>query len=331
MIKYYSILELFGNVDIRVLIGVILVLLTTFFIVTREILLKQKTNPSLITLSVPQKDGEIAPSIALPLIEKEILSHDTRRFRFGLPSEKHILGLPTGQHISLRFKDEEGKLVMRSYTPVSSDDTLGYVDLVIKVYFKNVHPKFPEGGKMSQHLENLKIGQTIEVSGPKGKFTYVGRGEIHIKHRIKDPVPEVRHAKQIGMIAGGTGITPMLQIIRCALKDLKDQTKFYLLFANQTKKDILCREEIDHMTKKYPHRVFVWYTIDRLTKEEEKKEKETWQYSIGFVNAKMIQEHLPKASEDTQILMCGPPPMLKFAVLPALEELGYTPNQHFSF
>lgn len=81
---------------------------------------------------------------------------------------------------------------MRPYTPVTSDDELGYFDLVIKVsylyslllllpnivkvYFKDVHPKFPEGGKMSQHLESLSIGSTIEIRGPSGKLTYVGRG-----------------------------------------------------------------------------------------------------------------------------------------------------------
>ena len=39
------------------------------------------------------------------------------------------------------------------------------MDLVIKVYFANVHPRFPEGGKMSQHLESLKIGETIGKNG----------------------------------------------------------------------------------------------------------------------------------------------------------------------
>ena len=39
------------------------------------------------------------------------------------------------------------------------------MDLVIKVYFANVHPRFPEGGKMSQHLESLKIGETIGKKG----------------------------------------------------------------------------------------------------------------------------------------------------------------------
>lgn len=69
---------------------------------------------------------------SLPLIEKEVISHDTRRFRFGLPSPNHILGLPIGQHIHLTARIDED-IVTRSYTPVSSDDDLGYVDLVIKV------------------------------------------------------------------------------------------------------------------------------------------------------------------------------------------------------
>lgn len=94
----------------------------------------------------------------LPLIEKEEISHDTRRFRFGLPTLKHVLGLPVGQHIQLSAMINE-ELVIRAYTPVTSDDDEGYVDLVIKVYKKNVHPKFPDGGKMSQYLDSLKIGK----------------------------------------------------------------------------------------------------------------------------------------------------------------------------
>lgn len=94
----------------------------------------------------------------LKLIERREVSHDTRVFRFALPTEKHVLGLPVGQHLYLSAR-VDGKLVVRPYTPISSDDDLGYVEFMIKVYFRNVHPKFPEGGKMSQHLESLKIGE----------------------------------------------------------------------------------------------------------------------------------------------------------------------------
>lgn len=101
-----------------------------------------------------------------------------------------------------------------------------------------------------------------------------------------------------------------------------DKTEFYLLFANQSEEDILCRDEIDAMVKNHSN-VHAHYTVDRAGDD--------WKYSVGFVNADMIIKHLPPAADDVQIFMCGPPPMLKFAVLPALEELGFTPNQHFSF
>jgi len=47
------------------------------------------------------------------LIEREELTHNTRRFRFALPSAKHVLGLPVGQHISLKYTDKDGKDVSR--------------------------------------------------------------------------------------------------------------------------------------------------------------------------------------------------------------------------
>ncbi|CCI45577.1 unnamed protein product [Albugo candida] len=262
-------------------------------------------------------------TVHLPLVEKERLSHDTRRFRFALPSKNHVLGLPVGQHITLRYKQPDGKVVMRSYTPVTSDDTLGYVDLVVKVYFKDVHPKFPLGGKMSQYLESLNFGDTIEVSGPKGKLTYLGKGKLKIKRRATDANAEIRSAKKIGMIAGGTGITPMLQILRRALTDPKDQTEFFLLFANQTEQDILLVDEINAMEREHA-KLHVWFTIDRDASP-------TWKYSVGFVSEDMIREHLPPPASDVQIFMCGPPPMLTYAVQPAWEHLGYEKSMLFAF
>ena len=82
--------------------------------------------------------------IPFKLIQKEKVSHDAYRFRFELQSKDHVLGLPIGQHISFKYLDKE-KEVIRSYTPVSSDDEIGFVEFVIKVYLPGVHPKFPDG------------------------------------------------------------------------------------------------------------------------------------------------------------------------------------------
>lgn len=66
------------------------------------------------------------------LIEKKQISENTAQYRFRLPSDNGILGLPIGQHISVQA-EINGKQVMRSYTPVSSDDDRGFFDLLIKV------------------------------------------------------------------------------------------------------------------------------------------------------------------------------------------------------
>ncbi|XP_031563885.1 NADH-cytochrome b5 reductase 3-like [Actinia tenebrosa] len=261
--------------------------------------------------------------IPFELIAKEIVSHDTRRFKFALQSPDHILGLPVGNHVYISAKID-GNLVIRPYTPVTSDDNKGYFELVIKIYYKDVHPKFPEGGKMSQYLESLKLGDTVDIRGPAGKLVYKGRGTIAIKESQRKP-EIIRKAKHLGLISGGTGITPMLQIIAAIVKDQGDTTQVSLLFANQTERDILVREELEALEKEEgPNGRFkLWYTLDRPS--------EGWAYSSGFVNADMIKEHLPPPGPDTQILMCGPPPMINYACIPNLEKLGYTTDMYYAF
>lgn len=56
-----------------------------------------------------------------------------------------------------------------------------------------------------------------------------------------------------------------------------------------------------------------------------------WPYSSGFINDAMLKEHMPPPGPDTQILMCGPPPMINFACIPNLEKLGYTSDMYFPF
>lgn len=127
------------------------------------------------------------------LQEKTILTHNTAIYRFALPRPTDILGLPIGQHISLAATIEgQPKEVVRSYTPISSDETPGHFDLLIKSY---------PTGNISKYVASLMVGQTMKVKGPKGAMVYT---------------PNM--ARHLGMIAGGTGITPMLQIIRAIVR-----------------------------------------------------------------------------------------------------------------
>jgi cytochrome-b5 reductase len=208
---------LFSNEALpAIVVAVVLVVATTLYVLR---------DPHPPALSPEFKDYVLA--------EKEDLSHDTRRFTFALPSPNHKLGLPIGQHMSLAFTDPDGKTHQRSYTPVTSDKDFGKVSFVIKVYKAGVHPKFPDGGKVSQHLDRLKIGETIKMKGPKGHLTWLGKGKFTVK-LMKKPL-EKREATHIGMIAGGTGITPMLQVIHAIFDNPSDKTVIKLLYANQCK------------------------------------------------------------------------------------------------
>lgn len=283
---------------------------------------EEKEEPRVKQPSGPSKTLQDAnEKYLLPLIEKEEISHDTRKYRFGLPSKEHILGLPVGQHIHLSATIN-GELVIRSYTPVSSDDDKGFVDLVVKVYRKNVHPKFPDGGKMTQHLDDLKLGDKIAFRGPSGKLQYLGNGKFSIKKLRKDP-PQVVNVKKVNMIAGGSGITPMLQLINEVLKRPGDNTQLALLYANQSEQDILLRDDLDVLAAKYQEQFKVWYTVDRAS--------EQWKFSVGFVNDQMIKDNLFPSSPETITVLCGPPPMVNFACLPSLEKLNYDKELNFAY
>ncbi|XP_066529153.1 NADH-cytochrome b5 reductase 1 [Hoplias malabaricus] len=276
--------------------------------------LNKKKKP-LVTLADPTEKYK------LRLIDKEVISHDTRKFRFALPTPEHILGLPVGKHVYLSARID-GSLIVRPYTPVSSDDDKGFVDLVVKIYFKNVNPKFPEGGKMSTYLESLKLGDVVEFRGPGGLLEYKGHGQFSIQADKKSP-PEIKKANLLGLIAGGTGVTPMLQLIREIMKNPSDTTRCSLLFANQTEKDILLRDELEEIQARHPDKFKLWFTVDKAPAD--------WEYSEGFINADMIQEHLPPQSDDCMILMCGPLPMIQFACNPNLDKLGYRQSQRFVY
>jgi cytochrome-b5 reductase len=254
--------------------------------------------------------------VSLPLIERKELSHDTHLFRFALPSKEHCLGLPVGQHVTLSYVDADGKEQGRPYTPTSSDHDLGVVDFVIKVYFPN--ERFPEGGKVSQHMHSLKIGDTLDFQGPKGRYEYRGRGVVRDQEaqepgrRVRDSARQARghdrrrerdHAHDAGEQRDSAGQERRNQGVSCSSRTRRRATS--------------CSATSSTPRRRRTARTFaVHYTVDKAPKK--------WKYDEGFITAEMIKQHLPPPGKDTQILLCGPPPMLKFAVMPAFEKLGYT-------
>ncbi|KZV75599.1 NADH-cytochrome b5 reductase [Peniophora sp. CONT] len=224
---------------------------------------------------------------SFPLVEKIIISPNTAIYRFKLPHPDDVLGLPTGQHISVSA-EIDGKEIMRSYTPTSNDDDRGHFDLLVKAY---------EKGNISRYIGLLKVGDHVRIKGPKGQFNY--RAGL---------------SRHIGMIAGGTGITPMVQVARTALRDSSDKTKFSLIYANVNEEDILLKKELDELAAKHPNRFTVYYVLNNPPAG--------WTGGVGFVSKDQIEKHMPPSSEDIKVLLCGPPPMMT-AMKKYLAELNY--------
>lgn len=222
------------------------------------------------------------------LKEKTVISHNVAIYRFGLPKPNSILGLPIGQHISISA-NIEGKDIVRSYTPISGDHQPGHFDLLIKSY---------PTGNISKLMASMTVGQTLRMKGPKGAMVYTPN--------------MVRH---FGMIAGGTGITPMLQIIKAIVRGRPtgDKTEVDLIFANVNKEDILLKEDLDEVAAK-DSGIRVHYVLNNPP--------EKWDGDVGFVTADMIAKYCPKPAKDVKILLCGPPPMIS-AMKKATVDLGF--------
>jgi len=227
------------------------------------------------------------------LADKTVISHNVALYKFNLPSPNSILGLPIGQHVSIAA-NIDGKEIVRSYTPTSSDNDRGHFSLLIKTY---------PTGNISKYIGNLKIGQTIRVKGPKGQFVYT---------------PNMVHA--FGMIAGGTGITPMLQIIRAIVENPEDKTQVDLIFANVNQEDILLKEDLDELAQNHTN-FRAHYVLNNPP--------EAWNGGVGFVTADMIKDWSPAPAHDVKMLICGPPPMVS-AMKKATTALGFEPAKPVS-
>jgi cytochrome-b5 reductase len=202
------------------------------------------------------------------------------------------------------------KPTIRPYTPTSDPDEKGSVELLVKRY---------EGGPMSTHLHSLKPGDTLSMKGPIPKYAWTPNKHTHIT-----------------CVAGGTGITPMYQLIRAIFKNPEDKTKVSLVFGNVAEQDILLKEEFERIEKEFPDRFKAFYTLD--------KAPEGWKYGKGFITKELLKTVTPDPkSENVKVFVCGPPGLYKAVsggkVSPTdqgelsgiLKELGFEKEQVYKF
>ena len=214
----------------------------------------------------------------------EVDTHDTKTFRFELPANATLDMLP-GDFLYVHATIN-GKHVKRPYTPSSLVGTTGFFDLTVKRY---------AAGSVSRYLHDQRIGDTVLMSGPNTGGHWVDG-----------------MAKRAGFVAGGTGITPMISIIRWILTS-KITAELFLIFANKTESDVIFRREWECNVQNYPN-----FHCHHVLEQP----PPGWEGGIGRVTPEILRHHLPAPGSDTCVFLCGPPPMAD-SLEAVLKELGY--------
>jgi cytochrome-b5 reductase len=206
---------------------------------------------------------------------------------------------------------EDKKPTLRPYTPTSDEDAAGHLDLIVK--------KYPNG-PMSTHLHDMAVGQRLDFKGPFPKYSWT----------------ENKH-DSIALIAGGTGITPMYQLIRAIFSNPNDKTHVSLVFGNISEEDILLKHELGAIENEYPNRFKAFYVLD--------KAPESWQGGTGFITKELLQKVLPdpEKGDKVKVFVCGPPGLYKAIsggkkspqdqgdLSGILRDLGYSKDQVYKF
>jgi cytochrome-b5 reductase len=190
-------------------------------------------------------------------------------------------------------------------------DEPGYVTFMVK--------KYPNG-KGSGKMHSMVPGESLSFRA-LAEFPYKANQFTHMS-----------------LIAGGSGITPIYQLIRTVLRNPADKTKLTLIYANNTEEDILLKSEFDDLEKKYPDRFTAVYAVSNPSGDGN--------FHKGYVNKQILERVMAdaKGGDKIKVLVSGPPPMTNAiagskggfgwtqgSVGGILKELGYSNSQVFKF
>jgi len=208
--------------------------------------------------------------------------------------------LPTGAHVKLRALDAAGREVVRSYTPTRfhSDEC----ELMFRVY---------PGGAMTPLLERLRVGDSVEMMGPTGLERYAPEGAGSF---ARGSARVWRGIEHVGMISGGTGITPMLQVANHVLQDPLDATRLSLLSFTNTVPDIMLGETLRALAAGSRGALRLAFVATHAREDELAAHADVARGSMRSMGADELERLLgvPRG-ERTMICICGPDGFVKSA------------------
>ncbi len=219
---------------------------------------------------------------------------DTITLALDIPQElAPLFQYKHGQYVTFRH-EEDGHELRRSYS-MSSSPTDGRLEVTVK--------KVP-GGKVSTWLhDTLKVGDTLDVAAPQGRF-------------YNDLNPEKRRTYYL--FGAGSGITPLMSILRTVLEN-EPMSAIFLLYGSRNEEQIIFRDALDQLAERYNGQLHVEHVLSQPKKDSAsggmfgifKKSTTNWKGKTGRIDGRVVtnflDENMPHGPEsDCLYFICGP-------------------------
>ncbi|HEY9160013.1 MAG TPA: FAD-binding oxidoreductase [Desulfomonilia bacterium] len=189
-----------------------------------------------------------------------------------------------GQYINM-FVDVGGIRTSRPYSIASAPTQSGYYEIAVR--------RVDDGFVSNYLLDELKVGALLQSSSPSGNFHY-------------NPLYQ---GDNLVFIAGGSGITPFMSMIR-EMADRNTSRRVHMLYGSRVEGDVIYHDELKRIAAAHKN-----FSFDIVVSEP----SEGYAGKKGFINAELIKDST--SSEDCTFFVCGPEAMYDFC-LGELEKLS---------
>jgi len=190
-----------------------------------------------------------------------------------------------GQYIPL-YLTIGGIRTSRPYSISSQPRQTGFYDITVR--------RVPDGLASNYLMDDVKTGNLLESAGPQGNFYF--NPLFHDDHMV--------------CIAGGSGITPFMSMIREIVECGLDRT-VTLLYGNRQLDDVIFHDELERIAARFDNITYIPVI---------EKPAEGYRGACGYINAALLKEMLGDLQGKT-FFLCGPQGLYDFC-LPELESLG---------
>ena len=275
-------------ISLRVIVVVVILAAVAFL--TRSKQANSKPDSAAVSPAKPadQESTSRSETLSLTLARIDPQTPDAKTLRFLLPQARNLRARP-GQFLTFEWLIE-GKKVTRSYSICSSPAQIGYVEIT---------PKRVENGCVSTFLnDRAKVGLAVKARGPYGKFYF----------------DQSKHGR-IVLIAGGSGITPMIAMLRY-IDDLCIPVNATLIYCVRTEQDVFFKDELAALLSRSSTFRYV-LLVSRPGSD--------WRGWAGRLRREILEREVENSSEST-FFLCGPPSFME-AGRTLLKEMEIEPSR----